>query len=187
MTQERYPASELQAYPGGPAAWVRAMSAKATREGARVTPKSSVSAHGRRRNGAVYGEQRKNAKEGRCGANARLSEHDEQALVVARAEALAPSVPELRMLFAIPNGGARSKATAGKLKAEGVRPGVSDLFLSVPKGCYHGLYIEMKAFSGRASDEQKAWIAAAREYGYRAEVCFGADAAWAVICEYLGI
>ena len=28
---ETYPASELQSYPGGPAAWVRAMSAKATR------------------------------------------------------------------------------------------------------------------------------------------------------------
>lgn len=187
VIQDHYPASALHDYPGGPAAWVRAMSAKATQEGARGTQKSAVSAHGRRRYGVVYGERGKNAKEGRCGANERLSEHDEQALVVAWADALAPSVPELRMLFAIPNGGARSKAVAGKLKAEGVRPGVSDLFLSVPKGCYHGLYIEMKAISGRASDEQKAWIAAAREYGYRAEVCFGADAAWAVICEYLGI
>lgn len=187
MIQDHYPASALHDYPGGPAAWVRAMSAKATREGALVTPKYAASAHGRRRDEVVYGEQGKNAKECRCGANARLSEHEEQALVVARAEALAPSVPELRMLFAIPNGGSRSKATAGRLKAEGVRPGVSDIFLSVPKGCYHGLYIEMKAISGRASDEQKKWIAAAREYGYRAEVCFGADSAWAVICEYLGL
>lgn len=38
---------------------------------------------------------------------ARRSEHEEQCLVIARAEALAPSVPELRLLFAIPNGGHR--------------------------------------------------------------------------------
>lgn len=118
---------------------------------------------------------------------AKRSEHDEQALVIARAEALAPSVPELRMLFAVPNGGARSKATAGKLKKEGVKAGVSDLFLSVARDGYHGLYVEMKAQGGRVSPEQRAWIEAAREHGYRAEVCVGADAAWAVICEYLGI
>jgi len=32
MTQESYPASALHAYPGGPAAWIAAMSAKANRE-----------------------------------------------------------------------------------------------------------------------------------------------------------
>ena len=32
-------------------------------------------------------------------------------------------------IFAIPNGGARSPATAGRLKAEGVSSGVPDLFV----------------------------------------------------------
>uniref|UniRef100_I2Q042 VRR-NUC domain-containing protein n=1 Tax=Desulfovibrio sp. U5L TaxID=596152 RepID=I2Q042_9BACT len=118
---------------------------------------------------------------------AKRSEHEEQALVVARAEALAPSVPELRMLFAIPNGGHRHKAVAGKLKDEGVRRGVPDLCLAVPCESHHGLWIEMKAAGGRASDEQETWIGALRAQGYRAEVCVGADAAWGVICEYLGI
>jgi len=118
---------------------------------------------------------------------AKRSEHDEQALVIARAEALAPSVPALNMLFAIPNGGHRYKATAAKLKAEGVKSGVSDLFLSVSRGGFHGLYIEMKAQGGHASDQQKEWIEAARAEGYCAEVCVGADAAWRVICEYLGV
>jgi hypothetical protein len=117
----------------------------------------------------------------------RGSEHEEQALVVARAEALAPSVPALRMLFAIPNGGHRHKAVAAKLKAEGVRKGVPDLCLPVPCGSHHGLWIEMKAKDGRVSDEQEEWIGALRAQGYRADVCVGADAAWGVICEYLGI
>jgi len=118
---------------------------------------------------------------------ARRSEHEEQCLVIARAEALAPCVPALRMLFAIPNGGHRHKATAGKLKAEGVRSGVPDMCLPVPVGGHHGLYIEIKAQGGRVSDVQKEWIAALRAQGYRAEVCVGADAAWDVICEYLEI
>lgn len=115
------------------------------------------------------------------------SEHDEQALVIARADALAPSVPALRLLHAIPNGGHRNKATAGKLKAEGVRRGVPDLCLPVPMGGYHGLYVEMKAQGGKASPEQLEWHAALRANVYRVEVCVGADAAWRVICEYLGL
>jgi len=118
---------------------------------------------------------------------AKRSEHDEQALVVARAEALAPSVPALKLLHAIPNGGHRNKATAGKLKAEGVKSGVPDLCLPVPMGDWHGLYVEMKAHKGRVSDEQRQWLMALRAHGYRAEVCVGADAAWRMICEYLGI
>jgi hypothetical protein len=61
--------------------------------------------------------------------------------------------PELALMHAIPNGGFRNKAEAGKLKAEGVKAGVLDTFLPVPKKVpspvpstiwYHGLYIEFK-------------------------------------------
>lgn len=179
------PQAIVRDYPGGYAKWHADMSAKLTREAnARFSKTGNAGRTSKTNDPKELGK-----KSGRLAATPKyhLSEHDEQALVIARAEMLASSVPELRMLFAIPNGGARSKATAGKLKAEGVKSGVSDLFLSVGRGGYHGLYIEMKAQGGRASDEQKAWIAAAKEYGYRAEICVGADAAWAVICEYLGI
>ncbi|MGE4537621.1 MAG: VRR-NUC domain-containing protein [Desulfovibrio sp.] len=165
-------AKEIQDYPGGYPAWHAAISAASTRQ-ANARPLSPVA---------------KTATTPAKPTQVKLSEHEEQALVIARAEALAPSVPEMRMLFAIPNGGVRSKATAGKLKVEGVKSGVSDLFLSVARGGYHGLYVEMKAHGSRgASDAQKDWIAAAKSEGYRAEVCVGADAAWVVICEYLGI
>ena len=64
--------------------------------------------------------------------------------------------PHLRLnLFAVPNGGARSKRTAGKLKAEGVVAGVSDLILLVRRGGYGGLLIEMKREKGRQSESQK--------------------------------
>ena len=56
-------------------------------------------------------------------------------------------------IFAIPNGGIRSKSQAGRLKAEGVSPGVPDLFVPA-----WALWIEMKRQKGGSvSLEQKDW------------------------------
>ncbi len=70
------------------------------------------------------------------------------------------------LLFAVPNGGARSKATAGRLKAEGVVAGVSDLLFLVPRGKYHGLCLETKTPKGRQSPEQKEWQKKVEAQGY---------------------
>ena len=65
--------------------------------------------------------------------------------------AVREALPELRWLHHIPNGGSRGDQkltqmiTGANLKAEGVKPGVADLFLPVPNGEFYGLYIEMKA------------------------------------------
>lgn len=56
-------------------------------------------------------------------------------------------------IFAIPNGGKRSKAEALRLKAEGVSAGVPDLYVPA----WH-LWIEMKRQAGGVlSSEQKDW------------------------------
>lgn len=81
--------------------------------------------------------------------------------------------PTLSKMFAIPNGGKRDAITATKLKAEGVKPGVSDIFLPVPKGGFCGLFIELKKIGGRASPEQKEFITAMQELGYGAVVVQG--------------
>jgi hypothetical protein len=70
------------------------------------------------------------------------------------------------LLVAVPNGGHRSKAQAGKLKAEGVVPGVADLILFVPNTVSHALLIEMKTPTGRQSPNQAAWQKAVSEQGY---------------------
>lgn len=91
-----------------------------------------------------------------------------------------------QLLFAIPNGGARDQITGAMLKAEGVRAGVPDLFLAVPRGRYHGLFIEMKqSKGGRVSDVQKAIHKLLLEQGYAVEVCHGWMHAKITICEYL--
>lgn len=63
-----------------------------------------------------------------------------------------------KLLFAVPNGGSRSKVEAAIMQGEGVTPGVSDLILLVARGNYNGLCIEMKTESrgSRQSDNQKA-------------------------------
>ena len=94
--------------------------------------------------------------------------------------------PELGMLFHIPNGGKRGKAEAGRFKAEGVKPGVPDLCLPVPRGQYHGLYIEMKRREGgRVSTEQKEWGAKLSARGYCWMVCRGWEGARDVLTDYL--
>lgn len=90
-------------------------------------------------------------------------------------------------LFAIPNGGKRGKFEASRLKAEGVLAGVSDLFLMIPKGKHHGLFIEMKAKGGYATDHQKKFIFNAQALGYAAEICHGFEAAKKVIQNYLAL
>lgn len=93
-------------------------------------------------------------------------------------------IRSLKLLFAIPNGGLRGKATAGKLKAEGVKPGVPDLFLPVPGGRYHGLFIELKRAGGKASDVQIEWIADLQQQGYFVGICEGWERAARIIQDY---
>ena len=88
-------------------------------------------------------------------------------------------------LIAIPNGGARRKVEAAILKAEGVKAGVSDLFLAVPASHKHGLWIEMKADAGIVSTPQGQWIALMRQAGYMAEVCWDWEDARSLILYYL--
>ena len=94
--------------------------------------------------------------------------------------------PALReSLFAVPNGGMRNKATAARLKAEGVVPGVSDLLLLYPSGKYHALCIEMKTPKGRQSVVQKKWQDTVQKAGCKYTVCRSLDDFITTIREYL--
>lgn len=114
------------------------------------------------------------------------SEHQEQAALLTHVGLLAGRWPELHLLYAIPNGGARSAATAGKLKAEGVKPGVPDLCLPVPRAQWHGLYLEMKRERGGVlSPQQRWWLAELERQGYLVTRCNGREAAIAELERYL--
>lgn len=96
--------------------------------------------------------------------------------------------PELRWYFSIPNGGQRDKVTAARLKAEGVKSGVSDTMLPVARKGHHGLFIEMKKpgeLKGE-SDKQKEFGAFLAEQGYYYTVCDHWEKARDTIEWYMG-
>lgn len=92
-------------------------------------------------------------------------EHELQVSCVSEFRLRHPEMADL--LIAIPNGGKRSKITAGKLKAEGVVAGVPDLMLCVPRGKYHGMFIEMKnGHRNQPTDSQKRMMRLLTRQGY---------------------
>ena len=119
--------------------------------------------------------------------NAIPLEEDEQIALFQWAAYESGAIPELKLMYHIPNGGKRNKAIAAKFKRMGVKAGVPDIFLAAPKGGYHGLYIELKRTKGGStSDNQDDWIDALREQGYRVDVCKGMEKAKGSILDYLG-
>ena len=94
------------------------------------------------------------------------SEHGQQTVFVNKFERIWPEV----FIHSIPNGGRRSGAEGAWLKAEGMRPGVPDLFVPEWK-----LYIEMKKAGGTVSPAQKAVHKILVRAGYIVVVCYGCD------------
>lgn len=109
----------------------------------------------------------------------KYTEADEQAALFEWAAMTKWKYPDLKLLFHIPNEGQQH------LTRQGVKGGVPDLFLPVPRGIYHGLFIEMKARQGRVLENQKMWLRWLTAQGYRSAICWGFDEARKTIEDYL--
>ena len=92
-----------------------------------------------------------------------------------------------KLLFAVPNGGARRLREAQIMKAEGVTAGVSDLILLVARGGYNALCIEIKtgSSSSRLSPAQKEWQELATAAGNKYVVCRSLDEFQREVAHYL--
>lgn len=93
--------------------------------------------------------------------------------------------PALKWVHHVPNGGQRSKTTAARLKAEGVKAGIPDICIPYGSHGYHSLYIEMKAPKGRLTDNQKAFKEYAESNNIKFVVCYHWEEAKEEIEEYL--
>lgn len=128
------------------------------------------------------------------------TEHGHQVALMIWCQQNLDKWPELKWLFAIPNGGLRNITTASRMKAEGQKSGVPDLFLPVVKHIKNkvyddvacsGLFIELKRpasvgkAGGKISEEQEEWINHLQENGYRVMICVGWEAARDALIEYL--
>jgi hypothetical protein len=82
--------------------------------------------------------------------------------------------------------------------AEGLKAGVPDVFLDVPRKGFHGLRIELKTpripaikgvrlskAAGSTTELQDEWLAHYRLHGYAAHVAYGWDDAMQIIKDYL--
>lgn len=138
------------------------------------------------------------AMQGKKGKKRSTPEHDEQVALFFWAELNKSKVPELELLLAIPNGAYYGGhwSVANRMKEEGVKKGVPDIFLPVPMtylnegqvvGMKAGLWIEMKAGKNKTSPDQDWWIGKLRDMGYRVEVCYSAEDAIKIIKEYLDL
>lgn len=96
-------------------------------------------------------------------------------------------IPGIELLHAIPNGGARHPAVAGKLKAEGVKPGVPDVSWPVARGGFIGLAIEFKNGDGTPTKEQRQRIDALQREGWCVAVCWSWEAAARLLQGYAGM
>lgn len=104
------------------------------------------------------------------------TEHEIQAALFSWINAKTPAIPELENAYAVPNGSYKSKASAGRFRAEGLRAGVPDICLAVmaprPQGVsytpdgpghlppsfeYGSLYIEMKRPGEKPRPSQVVW------------------------------
>lgn len=116
-----------------------------------------------------------------------FSEHDHQVAVFqwAALQVKLGTHPELDLMFAIPNGARKSKASAGRFKAEGLKPGVPDICLPISRGGYCVLFIEMKSERGRLSDEQAGWRDKLTSNGSLWALCYSHHQAKQTLIEYL--
>lgn len=117
----------------------------------------------------------------------RISEAQHQRAVFAWAAVMSKRYPLLGMMFHVPNGGYRNPREARNLRLQGVKPGVPDIILPIPRGNFHGLFIELKAEGGRLTLDQSNYLISLNNLGYMVKKCIGADDAIETIKAYMGI
>lgn len=117
------------------------------------------------------------------------TEAAESAALWAWVYALEGRYPDLRLIHHVPNEGKRNPRRA---RAEGIRAGVPDVMVPIPRGAYCGLAVELKAGRGRVSDAQDTMLAALEGVGWRTHVHRSEQpgdwtGAAVVIADYLGL
>lgn len=111
-----------------------------------------------------------------------VPEAQEQEALFRWAEFAVGKYPELALMYHITNEGKRTVAGGAALKRQGLKKGVPDICLPVPRGKYHGAYIEMKKVGEKPTEEQKHWLSELARFGY---CCFVADKGWADAAEFI--
>lgn len=92
--------------------------------------------------------------------------------------------PRFKAIFAIPNGGKRDKVTGAIMKREGAKAGVLDVFVAIPSGIHHGLFIEFKRKGGKMTPAQAQFARQAMAAGFPVIVATDALDAFRAVRKY---
>ncbi len=86
----------------------------------------------------------------------------------------------------LPKGSGRAAAIRiNMMRTQGMTDAESDLFFAVPRGTYHGLFVEMKDFGKKPTADQLEYLQYQRDNGYQAVWAEGAEEAIRLITEYM--
>lgn len=118
-------------------------------------------------------------------SNNGMTEGQEQEALFDWIRTFEKALPILTLIHHVPNGGHRNKATAARLKAQGVRAGVPDISIPIPRHGYYGLYIEMKVGDNKLTKEQRAFAKKITAEGYCFRVAYSHQIAKNMIINYL--
>lgn len=110
-----------------------------------------------------------------------MTERDDQDALFRWAAWKANARPEYALLYAIPNGQYRP----GQRPEPGMKRGVPDVCLPVPRGEWHGLYVELKHGRNTTTKAQDWWLAQLAAQGYRVAVARGFDEAVRMVEGYV--
>jgi len=90
-----------------------------------------------------------------------------------------------KVTFHIANERKQNKVFGLVMTHMGVKPGVPDLMLAVPRHGYNGLFIEMKSKKGKLSENQKNMIQLLTDQNYLVQVAYGSEQAIEIMSSYL--
>jgi VRR-NUC domain len=108
----------------------------------------------------------------------RNAESRQQAAVVEWIRLVAPQC----VVFAVPNGGLRTKAEAARLKWTGALAGVADLVIIDEHGLAY--FLEMKSPDGRLSESQQQFRDLCRQRNWPYEICHTVTEAAAIFAKW---
>ena len=115
----------------------------------------------------------------------RITESGEQQAVIEWCRMNMGRYPMLKNIYHAANEGKRNPATGKRMVSEGLKKGVPDLCLPVPRGSYGALYIDMKIKPNKPTQAQEECIRDFRSAGNLVCVCYSAEEAIKIIERYL--
>lgn len=121
----------------------------------------------------------------KCRRKPRNLEHTLQCRVIRWFRLTYPNM--VHNLFAVPNGGYRTKTTAALMKEEGQLSGVADLILLKRKGSCGALLLEAKVKGNYQSQTQREWQKRIEADGYQYRIFHSLEEFSQIVNNYLNL